>query len=68
MEWQPEPQGLNELLNLLRDAIAPNNRDQALVHKVIIIPKWGVFLFILNIINTCLIIIETSVIQRDSFI
>lgn len=46
MEWQPEPQGLNELLNLLRDAIAPNNRDQALVHKVIIIPKWDFFLFI----------------------
>lgn len=34
MEWQPEPQGLNELLNLLRDAITPNNRDQALVQEV----------------------------------
>jgi hypothetical protein len=34
MAWQPEPQGLNELLNLLRDAIRPNNRDQILVQEV----------------------------------
>lgn len=34
MAWQPEPQGLNELLNLLQDAIRPNNRDQPLVQQV----------------------------------
>lgn len=34
MEWQPQFQGLNQLLHLLSDAINPNNRDQLLVQKV----------------------------------
>lgn len=35
MNWQPEQHGLNELLNLLQDAIHPNNRGQLLVQEVI---------------------------------
>lgn len=34
MNWQPEQHGLNELLNLLQDAIHPNNRGQLLVQEV----------------------------------
>lgn len=34
MEWQPETQGLNELLNLLQDAIHPSNCDRELVQNV----------------------------------
>ncbi|KAL7309113.1 hypothetical protein PS15m_011232 [Mucor circinelloides] len=33
MNWQPEQHGLNELLNLLQDAIHPNNRGQLLVQE-----------------------------------
>lgn len=61
MEWQPEPQGLNELLNLLRDAIRPNNRDQALVHEVI-----SLFILQRKKKSVCILIIwvaiETSII------
>lgn len=32
--WQPQQQGLNDLLILLRDAIQPESRDQALVQQV----------------------------------
>ncbi|OBZ83816.1 Transportin-1 [Choanephora cucurbitarum] len=33
MEWQPQPQGLRELMLILNDASDPNYRDQALVNQ-----------------------------------
>jgi hypothetical protein len=32
--WQPQQQGLLELVILLRDAAKPNSRDQALINQV----------------------------------
>ena len=34
--WQPQEQGLNDLLLLLRDATRPESRDQLLVQQVIL--------------------------------
>lgn len=32
--WQPQQQGLRELVALLRDAANPSCRDHALIHQV----------------------------------
>jgi hypothetical protein len=64
MEWKPETRGLNELLNLLQDAIHPSNRDRQLVQTVKMknyifsyIYIYILCIFILNNINieTCFI-------------
>lgn len=34
MTWQPDQTSLNQLLTILRDAINPNNKEQALIQQV----------------------------------
>lgn len=34
MTWQPDQSSLNQLLTILRDAINPNNKEQALIQQV----------------------------------
>lgn len=35
MSWQPENSNLNQLLTILRDAISPSNKEQAILQQVL---------------------------------
>ncbi|KAK4517537.1 uncharacterized protein ATC70_000876 [Mucor velutinosus] len=56
MNWQPEQHGLNELLNLLQDAIHPNNRGQLLVQERLAsfnaIPEYNSYLIHILVLMT----------------
>ncbi|GAN03273.1 transportin-1 isoform X2 [Mucor ambiguus] len=56
MNWQPEQHGLNELLNLLQDAIHPNNRGQLLVQERLAsfnaIPEYNSYLIHILVLTT----------------
>lgn len=52
--WQPQQQGLRELVVLLREAADPNNKEQALINNV-------TFCILLQMFRSNIVIIETTI-------
>ena len=41
MDWQPDEQGLQQVLQLLKDSQSPNTATQRIVQDVSLLPSWS---------------------------